>query len=216
MLHHKPRTNKLPLVDWEHPSDPDQGRDFLSLLATIRLHLPDEEYLLTAALPAGQWALQHIDLQRAQDYLDFINLMAYDFTGPWSPTAGHHAQLYPGSPGEPSGSAAVDYVKSTGFPPKKINLGIPVYGRSFLGASGPGDIYSGQGGEEGTFEYKVLPRTGADETVDFTRIAASCTGPDGGFITYDNPDTVRSKGRYCRTEKLGVGENVCCALRYLN
>lgn len=57
------------LVDWEHPSDPEQGRNFLALLAAIRIHLPDERYLLTAALPAGQWALQNIDLYKAQDYL---------------------------------------------------------------------------------------------------------------------------------------------------
>ena len=48
------------LVDWEH---------FLALLAAIRSHLPDERYLLTAALPAGRWALQNIDLYKAQDYL---------------------------------------------------------------------------------------------------------------------------------------------------
>lgn len=57
------------LVDWEHPSDPEQGRNFLALLAAIRIHLPDERYLLTAALPAGRWALQNIDLYKAQDYL---------------------------------------------------------------------------------------------------------------------------------------------------
>lgn len=57
------------LVDWEHPSDPQQGQNFLALLAAVRLHLPDERYLLTAALPAGQWALQNIDLCKAQDYL---------------------------------------------------------------------------------------------------------------------------------------------------
>lgn len=99
-------------VDWEHPSDYQQGRDFLTLLATIRIHLPKDQYLLTAALPAGQWALQNIDLHYASEYLDLINLMAYDFFGQWSKNSGHHAQLFPGNPEEPSGSAAVDYVIS--------------------------------------------------------------------------------------------------------
>jgi chitinase len=192
------------IVDWEHPCDPQQGQDFLSLLATVRLHLPTDEYLLTAALPAGQWVLQNIDLQRAQVYLDFINLMAYDFSGPWTSTAGHHAQLYPGSRDEPSGSAAVDYVKSTGFPAKKILLGIPVYGRSFLGANGPGETCRGHGGEEGSFEYKDLPRPGAEERIDTARVAASCVGGDGGFVSYDNPETVTMKGKYCKAEQLGV------------
>jgi chitinase len=197
------------IVDWEHPCDPQQGRDFLSLLATVRLHLPNDEYLLTAALPAGQWVLQHIDLNRAQEYLDFINLMAYDFAGPWTSTAGHHAQLYPGNPDEPSGSSAVDYVKSTGFPAKKILLGIPVYGRSFLGANRSGETCRGHGGEEGSFEYKDLPRPGTEESVDTERVAASCVGGDGGFVSYDNPETVTIKGKYCKAAQLGVSKYLC-------
>jgi len=190
-------------IDWEHPSDPQQGRDFLSLLATMRLYLPDSHYLLTAALPAGQWALRNIDLEKAQVYLDYINLMAYDFTGPWKATAGHHAQLHASNTDEASGSAAVSYVLSTGFPSKKVLLGVPVYGRSFLGANGPGENYSGHGGEEGTFEYKTLPRPGTWETVDQERVAAYCIGGDGGFVSYDNPETVKKKAEFCRSKNLG-------------
>jgi chitinase len=194
----------LEQVDWEHPSNPEQGRDFLALLAAIRLHLSDDRYLLTAALPAGQWALQNIDLYKAQDYLDLLNLMAYDFTGSWSQKAGHHAQLFPGTPGEASGSAAVDYVISTGFPATKILLGVPVYGRSFLGANAPGQSYNGHGGEEGTFEYKQLPRQGTEEIVNTRVVAAFCTGGDGGFVTYDSPETVKMKANYCIEKGLGV------------
>ncbi|TVY52286.1 Endochitinase B1 [Lachnellula cervina] len=190
-------------IDWEHPSDPEQGQNFLELLATIRIHLPEQRYLLSAALPAGQWALQNIDLYKAQRYLDLINLMAYDFTGPWSQAAGHHAQLFPGTPDEPSGSAAVEYVLSRGFPAAKILLGVPVYGRSFLGAAGPGHAFTGHGGEEGTFEYKRLPRQNAEEIVNTRVVAAFCTGGDGGFVTYDNPETVKMKAGYCREKGLG-------------
>ncbi|KAG9235413.1 chitinase [Amylocarpus encephaloides] len=190
-------------IDWEHPADYQQGQNFLALLAAVRIHLPDSRYLLTAALPAGQWALQNIDLYKAQDYLDLINLMAYDFTGSWSPKAGHHAQLFPGRSDEASGSAAVDYVISTGFPAGKLLLGVPVYGRSFLGSSGPGRSYRGHGGEEGTFEYKQLPRNGTEEIVNTRVVAAFCTGGDGGFVTYDNPETVKIKANYCREKGLG-------------
>ncbi|TAQ91621.1 hypothetical protein B7494_g14 [Chlorociboria aeruginascens] len=190
-------------IDWEHPEDPQQGKDFLSLLAAIRLYLPDNSYLLTASLPAGQWALQNIDLCKAQEYLDFINLMAYDFTGPWTPQAGNQAQLYAGTASEPSGSAAVDYTIFSGFPASQVLLGIPVYGRSFLGATKPGDTYTGQGGEDGTFEYKELPRPGTQELVDTRLVAASCVGGDGGFVSYDNAETVALKAIYCKEKGLG-------------
>jgi len=191
-------------IDWEHPSDPEQGRNFLALLAAVRLHLPDEHYLLTAALPAGQWLLKHIDLYKAQDYLDYVNLMAYDFTGSWAPQTGHHAQLYPGHNGEPSGSAAVEYAISTGFPASKILLGVPLYGRSFLGADGPGQTYTSVGGAEGTFEYKELPWAGTEEVVDIKTVAASSSGHEiAGWVTYDNPETVKLKGQYCKGRQLG-------------
>jgi chitinase len=191
-------------VDWEQPSCTQDGQNFLALLANIRIYLPDDRYMLTAAVPAGQWALKHIDLAKAADYLDLINVMAYDFAGPWSRTAGYHSQLYPANPGEPSGSAAIDYIISTGFPSKKILLGVPVYGRSFLGAIAPGQAYHGNAGDEGTFEYKSLPRPGTAESVDRNACSAYCIGGDGGFVSYDNTETVRTKGGYCRDKQLGV------------
>lgn len=155
-------------------------------------------------MPAGQWALRHIDLYKAQGYLDLLNLMAYDFTGSWSTQTGHQAQLFPSNANEPSGSAAVDYVISTGFPAAKILLGVPVYGRSFLGSSGPGQEYRGHGGDNGTFEYKQLPRSGAEEIVNTRVVAAFCIGGDGGFVSYDNPETVKIKAAYVREKRLGV------------
>lgn len=176
----------------------------MSLLATIRIHMPDKQYLVTAALPAGQWALQYIDLRRARHYLDFLNLMAYDFYGPWSKRSGHHAQLYAAHSDEPSGAAAVEYVIGQGFSKSKIILGVPVYGRSFLGANKAGDRFNGSGGEEGTFDFKMLPRQDTDEEINTKLVAASCSGGDGGFVSYDNPETVKTKAKYCKSKKLGV------------
>jgi chitinase len=163
---------------------------------------------VTAALPAGEWALRNIDLKLANDILDFVNLMAYDFSGPWRPTAGHHAQLYPAQDGENSGSAAIDYIIRSGFPANKIILGVPVYGRSFIGATRPGENYTSKGGEDGCFEYKLLPRPGTQEVVDKQVVAASCLGSDGGFVTYDNPETIQLKGEYCHEKGLAVSINL--------
>ena len=79
-------------VDWEHPSDSKQGKDYVRLLARLREVLPAPRYVLTTALPAGQWALRNIDLAAAQKHLDMINLMTYDFAGPWESETGHQAQ----------------------------------------------------------------------------------------------------------------------------
>jgi chitinase len=35
-------------------------------------------------------------------------------------------------------------------------------------------------------------------------VAAFCVGGDGGFVTYDNPETVKMKANYCKEKGLGV------------
>ncbi|KAI0384230.1 glycoside hydrolase family 18 protein [Hypomontagnella monticulosa] len=191
-------------INWEYPMDPQQGANFVRLLAAVRIHLPEEQFFVTAALPAGRSVLQNIDIAQAASFLDFVNLVAYDFCGPWSHRSGHQAQLYSMNKDETSGSSGVSYLVSRGCPARKILLGIPLFGRSFLGVAGPGHRHKGTGGEDGAFEYNALPRKNTKEVVDKRIGAASCVGGDGGFVTYDNPDTVKMKAAYCKQKGLGV------------
>ncbi|KAG6016930.1 hypothetical protein E4U54_000091 [Claviceps lovelessii] len=195
-------------IVWDYPCTVEQGVNFIALLAAVRNYLPQNHHLLTAALPASTAVLQFIDFAMAANYLNHINVMAYDFFGSWSPRSGHHSQLFAMSDEEPSGSSGVMYLISQGFPAGGILLGIPTYGRSFLRVSGPGKKFKGAGGNEGTFEYNGLPREGCEETVDKNRVSAQCVGGDGGFVTYDNPDTVRAKATFARQKMLGVSTHV--------
>ncbi|KAL8991867.1 MAG: hypothetical protein Q9169_007578 [Polycauliona sp. 2 TL-2023] len=193
-------------VDWEHPDNDKKGSDYIALMATLRKHLPAPKYLLTSALPAGAWALQHIDLAKAARQMDYVNLMAYDFAGPWGQTSGFQAQLHvpPNTPDNMrnSGQAAVQYMRSKGVPANKITLGIPAYGHSFVGASHINQKFKSSGGDGGSFEYSQLPRPGTVERVDKQAVAAFCVGGDGGLVTYDNPETVRIKARFAKEQKL--------------
>ena len=195
------------VVDWEHPANQQEGHDYIQLLTALRDQFPTP-YVLTSALPADEGTLRNINVAQASVYLDFMNLMAYDFAGPWTELSGHHAQLY--TPHQPHSDAALTscvssttYLLSKGVPARKILLGVPTYGRSFLGVSGIGERYRGHAGEEGTFDYKDLPRPGAQEHVDENSGAAYCIGGDGGFVTYDNPQTVRLKARFAVEQSLG-------------
>ncbi|KAK2073851.1 hypothetical protein P8C59_008096 [Phyllachora maydis] len=193
-------------VAWEYPCTPEQGVDFLALLAAIRLQLPEEHYLLTAALPAAKGVLQCIDLAQAAAHVDFVNLAAYDFCGPWTHRSGHQAQLYSLAPpreNETSGAAAVQSLLAAGVPGKKVLLGIPLFGRSFLHAGGPGQRFRGAGGLDGCFLYNELPRPGTREQTDKKVVAAQCVGADGGFVSYDNPETVKTKAGFCQQKGLG-------------
>lgn len=51
--------------------------------------------LLTAAVPVGPDNVRGgYDVPAVASYLDFINLMAYDFHGKWERETGHNAPLY--------------------------------------------------------------------------------------------------------------------------
>ncbi|BCR84379.1 glycoside hydrolase family 18 protein [Aspergillus chevalieri] len=189
-------------IDWEHPQNPQEGYYYVNMLARLREVLPAPRYVLATCLPAGQWALRNIDLGKASQYLDLLNIMAYDFSGPWTDETGHQAQLYARGGGH-SGQSAVNYVLSQGVEPKKLLLGIPAYGRSFLGSSKAGQSYAGTGGEDGVFDYADLPRPGAKEHHDDKAGAAYCSGGDGGFVTYDTPRTVQQKAKFATKMKLG-------------
>lgn len=130
--------------------------------------------------------------------------MAYDFSGPWTNETGHQAQLFHPSRGPSiSCQSAVSYVLAQGVNPKKLLLGIPSYGRSFLGSSKAGQRYVGTGGEDGVFDYADLPRPGAKEHQDEKLGAAYCSGGDGGFVTYDTPRTVQLKAKFVAKMRLG-------------
>ncbi|PSR79667.1 glycoside hydrolase [Coniella lustricola] len=197
-------------IVWQWPMGALQGANFVALLAAIRMYLPEEHYLLTAALPAAQVVLSAIDVQRAAEYLDLLNLMAFDMYGAWSSRSGHHAQLYPATHKEDesfSGSFAVSCLLSQGFPAKKILFGIPCFGRHFPGVTSTGQSFSRPSGD-GTVDYLQLPRKGSKEIVDRRACAAFCVGSSGssnssGFITYDNPETVKAKAAFVKQKGLG-------------
>ncbi|KAI9699187.1 MAG: hypothetical protein M1820_007266 [Bogoriella megaspora] len=206
-------------IDWEHPKNLEEGQNYVRLLATIRAWLPRPRFLLTSALPAGQWALRNIYLAAAHDFLDLLLLMAYDFCGPWTEKAGHQAQLQnivkaANEHSGISGHSGVSYLISHDVPSYKILLGLPTYGRSFLGADEAGQKFRGHGGEDGFFQYRDLPRPGSREYVDPNYVGAYCVGGDGGFVTYDNPETVKMKAEYVKKHALaglffwtGVGDS---------
>ena len=157
-------------VDWEYPSNEAQAEHYVLLLAEIRIaldayaqSLPDRpHFLLTVACPAGPSNFQRLRLRDMDRYLDFWNLMAYDFAGSWDQQAGHQANVYPSRqiPASTpfSADAAVRHYVESGVRADKIVLGMPLYGRAFTNNSGPGLPFQGVGEgswEAGVWDYKV-------------------------------------------------------------
>lgn len=147
-------------------------------------------------------------------YLDFWNLMAYDYYT--STTASHNANLYPSS-SNPSSTPfnteqAVGYYTSHGVDAHKLVLGMPLYGRSFVNTAGPGTTCSGAGtagswqGAPGVWDYKAMPLAGAVETVDVDVVASySYDASQKMMISYDTTLVAQKKADYIKTKGLGGG-----------
>ena len=80
---------------------------------------------LTAAFPSE--TKYTLLTNEALNAFDFVNIMAYDYTGPWNPSSpGQHSSLNHAKQG-------VNYWKnSIGLDGLKLNLGVPFYGYNFI------------------------------------------------------------------------------------
>ncbi|KAG2131990.1 glycoside hydrolase [Suillus bovinus] len=195
-------------VDYEYPSNEHQARGYTDLLRELRVGLDqhaqmkeiDHRFLLTIAAPCGPDHYQKLHVREMDHYLDFWNMMAYDFSGSWDSVANHQANIYGGAI---NASQAIEWYSANGVPRSKMVLGIPLYGRSFLNTSGPGAPFSGTGPgtwEQGVYDYRVLPLPGADVFEDENALASwSYDDQKQEIVSFDDEQVGQWKGDWiCR------------------
>jgi chitinase len=145
----------------------------------------------------------------------WLTTPSYDMAGGWDSLSGHQANIYksPSNPASTQFSAddAITYYTTAGrIDPSKLILGMPIYGRAFLNTDGPGRPYNGVGQpeagswESGVWDYKALPRPGAQEHFDGSLIATWSYDPARRMmVTYDTPECQRAKAAYIKQKGLG-------------
>jgi chitinase len=167
------------------------------------------------ATEAGDEWLVHTEMAKAQAYLDFVNLMAYDQFGADSDAiAGHHAPLFttPANPKHNSAATSISHYIAAGVPARKLVLGVPFYGKAW--------------GQVGAAEHGLYQPGGPPSTrleTSFRAIHQELENKDGFvrvwddiakapflynaerriFITYEDEESVRAKARYVIDRGLG-------------
>ncbi|HTU47324.1 MAG TPA: glycosyl hydrolase family 18 protein [Bryobacteraceae bacterium] len=147
-------------IDWEYPANSTQETNFTALLKAFRSELTTlgtqngKTYTLTATMGPAKNAsgTEFINVTAAAEYLDYVNVMSYDYMGSWSGGTGFDAPLYSsplngGSSYNITDSPWYTYnvsatftanngdsvgfipqFKTAGIPITKLLLGIPFYG----------------------------------------------------------------------------------------
>ncbi len=215
-------------LDWEFPgygdgSRPEDKENFTFLLQNLRSHLnmleltemrsTDDPYLLTIAAGSSEWLVNLMELNEVVGFLDFINVMTYDFKGGWSSVTGHHTNLYPSNhdPGSKfSASESVKLYLSYGVSPEKIMMGAAFYGRWWSGVTKQNNgLYQSYSGGAGALTYAGI-YVGYLSDPDFKRYWDDkalapylWSNKYGIFITYDDPASIRYKAEYIRNKGIG-------------
>ncbi|MCB5177832.1 glycoside hydrolase family 18 chitinase [Streptomyces sp. SMC 277] len=204
-------------IDWEYPNacglscDTSGAAAYKNLMQALRAKFGTNN-LVTAAITADASSggkIDAADYAGAAPYVDFYNVMTYDFFGAWAaqgPTAPHSPLTsYPGIPQAGFNSAdAIAKLKSKGIAGSKLTLGIGFYGRGWTGVTqaAPGGTATGpaQGTyEQGIEDYKVLKNScPANGTVAGTAYA-KC---GSNWWSYDTPATIAGKMSWAKQQGL--------------
>jgi chitinase len=215
-------------LDWEYPNQPGAGNiyrpedvhNFTLLLESVRRHIDSlalkldrpEPFLLTIATGGDSVYVANTELGKLEKYLDFINIMTYDYHNGLTSQAGHHSNLRLSAYDYPHGDATVRSVSmhiDAGVSPAKLNIGVPFYGRRWKGVE---PVNNGL--------YREAATTG--ESIPYTEVLTALADSsfvrswdtaseapwlwnerDSVFISYDDMESLKAKMEYVLSQGLG-------------
>lgn len=160
-------------------TDPNYGVFIKELTQSLKA----KNKLITAALPSSPGNVVTHDVLTQ---FDFINIMSYDHTGPWTPDRAENHASY---------SAAMDdlnyYLNTLKVPKDKLVLGVPFYGHGF-GPSLTDPVIPWM-----TYKEIVTTYAGA-EWVDHWHM------PNGYIMYYNGIPTIKNKTQLAMKKAAGI------------
>jgi chitinase len=221
-------------IDWEFPKK-EENNNYTQLLGELRQQLNNasttdgKKYLLTTALSASPYQLSPSDyadapydlnstvLKTTSEYVDFINVMTYDYHGTWENTTNHQAPLYKSSSDQSYNSDklnadwSVKKYLSAGVEAKDIVLGVPLYSPTWAGVK-PGSNNDGLFQSATPVNDPLLYRDIHDQVGtngyqyywdDSAKVPYIYNSQKQEFSTYEDKQSVLGKVNYVEEQGLG-------------
>nr|XP_027218101.1 probable chitinase 10 isoform X3 [Penaeus vannamei] len=196
---------------------------FASLIKELKMAFAraSPPLLLSAAVsPARNTIDRAYDVPTLSRYLDFINVMTYDFHGAWERETGHVSPLT-FRDGDRYASQNTDYSMKhwveRGADPSKLVMGIPFYGQTFtlanplqnglrapVSKNGDAGPVTRQRGMMAYFEICKIVRTpGWSKVVDAKGAIGPFAHKGDQWYSYEDPDSVTRKANYILSSGYG-------------
>ncbi|MEO6188048.1 MAG: glycoside hydrolase family 18 protein [Ginsengibacter sp.] len=134
-------------IDWEYPGlkgdnnkfRPEDKEGYTRLFKELRQGLDSlqkithKKYFVTTAVGAHQNYIEHTEMDNVAKYVDFVNLMSYDYAGPRNTISSHHTNLYTSSSdtSQESTDKSVKAFIAAGVPADKLVVGFGFYGKGW-------------------------------------------------------------------------------------
>lgn len=199
-------------LDWEYPTQLAAGNVGYSaadrhnatlLAAEFRRQLDaygqttGKHYLLTAAMPAATSATKYYEIAQFSQYLDWDNVMTYDYNVPGGTSAapdtlfGHDSRDPNADDWTWNTAGTVANYLLHGVPASKIVVGVPFYGNQYINVSsnkshGLFGTFDNTGLDSNSLQPDQMPQPTYHDLVDVSgALTASGQGADGYTAYWD-------------------------------
>lgn len=213
-------------IDWEYPGlsgngnphRPEDKQNYTLMFQSLRqeLDLVEKEtgkkMFLTTAVGGFKDYLNHTEMDKAQVYLDYINLMTYDYFQDSLGISVHHTNLYPSkkyNTRDYAAKAVTDFI-AAGVPSNKLVMGLAFYGRSAKvaddSANGLGTKTTEhmQGGGYTFIRDSLMNKPGFKYYRDKDAKAAYLFNAETKqFISFDDEWSIKNKCDYVKDNNMG-------------
>jgi chitinase len=212
-------------IDWEYPGmigdsntyRPEDKQGYTNLFRHLRDDLDSlgkithVKYYITTAVGGSQHYIDHTEMDKVQQYTDYINVMSYDYADGSDSLSNHHTNLYisAGNSNQYSADRSIQAFLAAGVPPSKIVIGIAFYGKGWQMASNANNgLYQRalKGARGGGFTFlkdSVVDKNGFSRYWDDRARAPYLFNADKKiFISYDDEQSVTEKCKYVKKHHL--------------
>ncbi|KAI6681290.1 hypothetical protein NL676_035171 [Syzygium grande] len=190
-------------LDWEFPADEQDMSNLALLYKEWRKALADESKRCGFGTPRSYPS------RAIRKHVDWVSPMCFDYHGSWENFTGEQSALYDSKSNISTSYGISSWIRA-GVPPRKLVMGLPLYGRTWTlqnpNVNEVGAPAVGTGPGDGVLTYSQIVDFNLQNhtTVKFDEESVSYYSYVGvSWIGYDDVQSAQRKVRFARSQGLG-------------